>query len=44
MVPFRVNLLIMRQYGVPSGSRFLDEVAEGLCSRRSYITDMNILS
>ena len=29
MVPFRVNLLIMRLYGVPRCSRFLDEVADG---------------
>ncbi len=30
MVPFRVNLLIMRLYGVPRCSRFLDEVADGI--------------
>lgn len=30
MVPFRLNLLIMRLYGVPRCSRFLDEVADGI--------------
>lgn len=30
MVPFRVNLLIMRQHGVPSCSRFLVKVADGI--------------
>ena len=29
MVPYRVNLLIMRLYGVPRCSRFLDELADG---------------
>jgi hypothetical protein len=30
MVPYRVNLLIMRLYGVPRCSRFLDELADGI--------------
>lgn len=30
MVPSRVNLLIMRLYGVPRCSRFLREVADGI--------------
>lgn len=30
MVPIRVNLLIMRLYGVPRCSRFPDEVADGI--------------
>lgn len=30
MVPFRANLLIMRQSGVSSCSRFLVEVADGI--------------